>query len=280
MRERAQAARRWILLGLAFVAALAPAPALAEVRALVIAISYRGAENSELALANTLIDGRSISGSLRAAGLTDVRLVEDPDLERWGQELDNFTARLGPGDIALVYYAGHAIQVSGRNYFLTGDGAALIDVEQVMPRLTERARGTVMIIDACRNNPFQRGAAAETVMIDRPEGDARDLTAVSIPELQAAHRGLSQLGNLRGLSAVVMFSTEPGNVAEDGPPGAGSPFANVAATELRRRQSLDSAFRRIAVAVNRSTQGRQSPWRQGDLPFDVYIAGMQSFPVP
>ncbi|MBX3561321.1 MAG: caspase family protein [Sphingomonas sp.] len=255
-------------------------PASAEVRALVLAISYDGAENTELRLANTLVDGRAIARSLRQAGLTDVRLVEEPDERRWEQELAGFIARLAPADIALVYYAGHAIQVSGRNYFLTADGTALIDVEQVMPRLTERARGTVMIIDACRNNPFQRNAPSQTVRIDRPESDTRDIATVSIPELQASHRGLSQLGNLRGLSAVVLFSTEPGNVAEDGTPGAGSPFANVAATELRRRQSLDTAFRRIAVAVNRSTQGRQSPWRQGDLPFDVYVAGMQSFPVP
>jgi uncharacterized caspase-like protein len=88
------------------------------------------------------------------------------------------------------------------------------------------------------------------------------------------------LGDLRGLSAIVLFSTEPGNVALDGDAGRGSPFAKIAAKELARRQSLDSAFRRIAVAVNKTTGGQQSPWRQGDLPFDVYIAGMADFPVP
>ena len=62
--------------------------------------------------------------------------------------------------------------------------------------------------------------------------------------------------------------------------GNGSPFAKQAARELARRQSLDSAFRRIAVAVNKATGGQQSPWRQGDLPFDVYLAGMAEFPVP
>ena len=78
----------------------------------------------------------------------------------------------------------------------------------------------------------------------------------------------------------MLFSTEPGNVALDGDAGVGSPFAKFAAKEISRRQSLDSAFRRIAVAVNKATGGQQSPWRQGDLPFDVYIAGMADFPVP
>jgi uncharacterized caspase-like protein len=91
---------------------------------------------------------------------------------------------------------------------------------------------------------------------------------------------MAQLGDLRGLSAIVLFSTEPGNVALDGDAGAGSPFAKYAAKELARRQSLDSAFRRIAVAVNKATGGQQSPWRQGDLPFDVFLAGMADFPVP
>ncbi len=262
-----------ILLGCGLLAAPAAA---AEVRALILASSYDGAENSALRLANTVTDGRTIAAALGRAGVRDVRLVEEPDLSRWESELTAFLERVASDDIALVYYAGHAIQVSGRNYFLSGDGLSLIDVEQMMPRLTARARGTILVIDACRNNPFRRSAAAASMEVE----GARSLPTVSIAELTASHRGLSQLGDLRGMSAIVFFSTEPGNVAEDGPPGAGSPFANAAAEELRRRQSLDSAFRRIAVRVNRATDGRQSPWRQGDLPFDVYIAGMQSFPVP
>ena len=265
-----------LLLALIGLALAATPAAASEVRALILASSYAQAENSALRLANTIIDGRAVAAALGRAGLRDVRLVEEPDLARWESELSAFLDRLGRDDIALVYYAGHGIQVSGRNYFLSGDGLSLIDMERMMPRLTERSRGTILIIDACRDNPFRRGDAAASLEVEA----ARALPTVSIAELTASHHGLSQLGDLRGMSAIVFFSTEPGNVAEDGPPGAGSPFANAAVEELRRRQSLDAAFRRIAVRVNRATQGRQSPWRQGDLPFDVYIAGMQSFPVP
>lgn len=248
----------------------------AEVRALVVASSYTESANPALRLANTLVDGRNIAEALRRAGVRDVRLVEEPDLAGWEAEITAFADRLGPSDIAVLYYAGHAIQVSGRNYFLAGDGTSLIDMERMIPRFSAEARGAVLIVDACRNNPFQRGSGADAMAVEA----ARTLSTVSVEELAAAHRGLSQLGDLRGMSVVAFFSTEPGNVAEDGEPGAGSPFATAFAAEVRRRQSLDSAFRRVTQRVNRATEGRQSPWRQGDLPFDVYLAGMQSFPVP
>ena len=255
----------------------APAPAAAaEVRALVVASSYAGSADPALRLANTLVDGHNIAEALRRAGVRDVRLVEEPDLARWDAEVAAFADRLGPSDIAVLYYAGHAIQVSGRNYFLAGDGVSLIDMERMIPRFSGQGRGAVLIVDACRNNPFRRGSGADALAVEA----ARNLSTVSVEELAAAHRGLSQLGNLRGMSVVAFFSTEPGNVAEDGAPGAGSPFAIAFAAEVRRRQSLDSAFRRVTQRVNRATEGRQSPWRQGDLPFDVYLAGMQSFPVP
>jgi uncharacterized caspase-like protein len=272
----------WIRAAMAAVAVLAlcslrPASARAEIRSLILAASYERASGDVPTLANTIRDGRAIASALRQAGLADVQLIEEPTAARWEEALARFEAGLSPDDIALVYYAGHALQVSGRNYFLAADGTTLIDIEQMLPRL-QRARGTILIVDACRNNPFQHGTASETVAIAR--GDSRALQTVSIGELAASHRGLSQLGNLRGMSAIVLFSTEPGNVALDGAPGEGSPFALAVAAELRRRQSLNSAFRRISVAVNRTTEGAQSPWRQGDLPFDVYIAGMQNFPVP
>ena len=92
--------------------------------------------------------------------------------------------------------------------------------------------------------------------------------------------GLAQVGDLRGLSTVVFFSTEPGNVAIDGEAGKGSPFAKVLAKEIRKRQSLDDLLRRTAVRVNKMTDGAQSPWRQGDIPFDVFLAGMKTMVIP
>ena len=254
-------------------------PAQAEVRALILTSDYVAASDTELRLSNPVVDGRAVAASLRKAGIRDLRLVEEANAQRWQQEFDAFARRLSRDDIALVYYAGHGFQIAGQNYFVTADGDTLIALEEVMKQLTARAKGTIMVIDACRENPLTAQADPFTVLGIDP-GTSRTMATIRMGDIEAKSSGLAQLGDLRGLSAIVLFSTEPGNVALDGDPGRGSPFAKYAARELGRRQSLDSAFRKIAVDVNRATQGQQSPWRQGDLPFDVFIAGMTDFPTP
>ena len=265
---------RQLVLGLLLV--VGANPASAEVRALVLSADYVNALDPGMRLSNPVTDGRAISRALRTAGVKDLQLAEEAPAERWQSEVQAFTSRLRPDDIALVYYAGHGFQIGGQNYLVTADGDTLIALDEVMKQLTAKAKGTILIVDACRENPL---AASEQLQV-RSIGAARAVQTVRMTEIEARSKGLAQLGDLRGLSAIVLFSTEPGNVALDGDPGAGSPFAKLAAKELARRQSLDSAFRRIAVAVNKATGGQQSPWRQGDLPFDVYIAGMTDFPVP
>ncbi|MES2904276.1 MAG: caspase family protein [Pseudomonadota bacterium] len=267
------------LIALAILLVIGANPAQAEVRALILASDYGAASDPDLRLSNPVVDGRAVAASLRKAGVTDLRLVEEANAQRWQQEFESFARRLSRDDIAFVYYAGHGFQVSGQNYFVTADGDTLIALEEVMKQLTARAKGTIMVVDACRENPLSAQSDPFTVLgID--QSTSRTMATVRMGDIEAKSRGLAQLGDLRGLSAIVLFSTEPGNVALDGDPGSGSPFAKYAARELGRRQSLDSAFRRIAVAVNRATKGQQSPWRQGDLPFDVFLAGMTDFPTP
>jgi len=254
-------------------------PASAEVRALVLSADYVAALDPDMRLANPIVDGRQIAAALRKGGVKDLRLAEEAVAERWQSEFQAFANRLQPDDIALVYYAGHGFQIGGQNYLVTADGDTLIALDEVMKKLTARAKGTIMIVDACRENPL--AASANPLEVRSVEaGASRSIQTIRMTEIERKSKGMAQLGDLRGLSAIVLFSTEPGNVALDGDAGAGSPFAKFAAKELARSQSLDSAFRRIAVAVNKATGGQQSPWRQGDLPFDVYLAGMADFPVP
>jgi uncharacterized caspase-like protein len=254
-------------------------PASAEVRALVLSADYIAALDPDMRLANPVVDGRQIAAALRKGGVKDLRLAEEAPAARWQSEFQAFASRLQPDDIALVYYAGHGFQIGGQNYLVTADGDTLIALDEVMKKLTARAKGTIMIVDACRENPLAASAnPLEVRSVDA--GASRSIQTIRMTDIERKSKGMAQLGDLRGLSAIVLFSTEPGNVALDGDAGAGSPFAKYAAKELARSQSLDSAFRRIAVAVNKATGGEQSPWRQGDLPFDVYLAGMADFPVP
>lgn len=258
-------------------------PAHAETRALVLASSYEGASSRELYLPNPVVDGVSMVETLNRAGVDDVIFAREPTATDWQRSVERFTARLTPEDIAFVFYAGHGIQYQGANYLLASDGETLIALDSVLQEISSRARGTVVVIDACRNNPFLSEPGSDTLKVRALtiKKAEESVESVAIADLTESTQGLAQVSNLTGLSTVVFFSTEPGNVAEDGKvPGKGSPFARAIARELWKRQSLDEVFRRTAIRVNKSTRGRQSPWRQGDLPFDVYLAGMKSLPAP
>jgi uncharacterized caspase-like protein len=267
-------------------------PSGAEVRALIWASDYSQSHNSELELKNTLVDARAVSDMLRKLGLRDVHVIENANAATWDSEMQGFADRLGPDDVGFLYYAGHAVQVGGRNYFLAADGSTLISSEEVLSTIMGKGRGTVFLIDACRDNPF-RNQAAEKKQLKISEiganasgtkgtdkAKSRTMETLSLNELARAQAGLSQMGNLRGKNTIVLFSTDPGNVALDGEPGTGSPFANAVVSELSKRQSLDSAIRRIATQVDERTKSRQAPWRQGDLNFPLFLAGQPRFPVP
>ena len=258
-----------------------PSIARAEVKALLIASNYESAKDENLKLANPLADLRLVRSSLRNTTVSDLVSVEEPSVGDWERVFDNWLDTLSGDDIGMFFFAGHGFQFDGLNYLLSSDGTALIPLDALVTQITQRARGAVIIIDACRNNPYFDAEPEEDLQIVAIAGASRSLGFIRLEDMSGAASGLAQLGNLRGLSAVAFFSTEPGNVAEDGDhPGKGSPFAIEFAKQIDRRQSLDEVFRKTAIAVNKRTDQRQSPWRQGDLPFDVFISGMRALPIP
>jgi uncharacterized caspase-like protein len=284
MNGRAKPSKRWLqgLLWFA-VCALLFGQAGAAVHVLILASDYREAKDTGLRLDNTLVDAHAVNELFGTLGLPDVRLVENPNAESWQREIDALAGRLTSDDVAILYYAGHAVQVGGSNYFLAADGSTLILSEQVLSTVMLKARGTVFLIDACRDNPFKDPSAqsSRNVRIGAvAPAKGRNMPTVSLAELARASTGLSQMSNLRGKNIIVLFSTDPGNVALDGEPGRGSPFANAVVRELGKRQSLDAAIRRITADVDVATSSKQAPWRQGDLSFPLFLAGQPRFPVP
>lgn len=258
-----------------------PTAVHAEVKALLIASNYENAEDEALRLANPRADLRLIRSSLGKTNVRDLTVLEEPSAEEWQAGFDAWLNTLSGDDIGMFYFAGHGFQFDGLNYLLSSDGTSLIPLDALVTQITQRARGAVIIIDACRNNPYFDAEPEEDVQIVAIDGATRSLNYIRLEDMSGAGQGLAQLGNLRGLSAVAFFSTEPGNVAEDGDqPGKGSPFAIEFAKQIDRRQSLDEVFRKTAIAVNKRTDERQSPWRQGDLAFDVFVSGMRALPIP
>lgn len=269
------------VLALAFALLVLPKAAQAEVKALLIASNYEKAEDERLKLANPIADLRLVRSSLRSTTVRELTVMEEPTSTEWQEGFDAWLDTLTGDDIGMFYYAGHGFQFDGLNYLLSSDGVSLIPLDALVTQITQRARGAVIIIDACRNNPYFEADPEARLDILPIDGATRNLSFIRLEDMSGAGDGLAQLGNLRGLSAVAFFSTEPGNVAEDGDQaGKGSPFAIEFAKQIDRRQSLDEVFRRTAIAVNKRTDERQSPWRQGDLAFDVFVSGMRALPIP
>ncbi len=116
---------------LAFLAiGFAYAPVSAETRALVMASNYDLLDaDPALFLANPLEDSSIVASALEKGSVDSLTVVREPTIKDWTKTFDKFVASLGPDDIALLYYAGHGLQIEGRNYFLASDGVSLIPLD-------------------------------------------------------------------------------------------------------------------------------------------------------
>lgn len=186
-----------------------------------------------------------------AAALTDMGfdVVAGNDLDRSGllRKLAEFRGKLQPGGIAIVFYAGHAVEVSGENWLLPVDNAQIksqadvpihaISAQHLLAKVEEGgARLNVLILDACRNDPLPRTA-------------------------RSSRQGLAAIQTRA--STLVAYSTAPGMTAEDGS-GRNSVYTNLLKDALRTPGiSVTDLFNKVGAQVRDSTGGAQTPWNSG-----------------
>lgn len=227
-------------------------------------------------LANPGRDAAAMGGLLKEAGF-DATVATDLPLAGMRTAVEAFVKRLeraGPSATALVYYAGHAVQVGGTNYLLPVDAKlgsdadvprAALSLSEVLRMLDgSRAVNKVVMLDACRDNPFL-GAPGTA-----PEG----LSLVDLPTrgLQLGQQGEAGLARIESKGGtLVAFATSPGATAFDGG-GENSPFA--AAFLKAARQPgipIEQVFRQVRIAVHEATNGSQTPWETSSLVADVVL---------
>ena len=224
------------------VLSFATLPARAESRfALVIG---NGAYKNVPALSNPPNDAEDVAATLKSLGFK-VTLKLDLDLAAMQRAIDEFALRSVDADVSLFYYAGHGLQLAGRNY-LVPVGAELRKLDDLATRmvaldpvLAELGKGRglhLVFLDACRNNPF----AGAGVALPAP--------------------GLARVGKLPGF--FITFATQPDNVAFDGR-GRNSPFATAFLAHLAT-PGADISSMMIAVRndVFAATGGQQNSRRQ------------------
>ena len=213
-------------------------------------------------LKNPVNDAQAVAGALRNLGF-QVIYRENATQREMIEGLREFSNRARKSQVRLLYYAGHGVQLRGRNYLIPVDTGALsedeipqkgADVTELLERLGTLTEGVnLIVLDACRNNPF----AASTAQL----ADGRHVRT----------RGLGpQGGGLAPLQApsgtLIAFSTAPGAVAIDNPLQRNSVYtrhllANLAVPGL----AIEKLFKQVRVAVAQETQQQQVPWETSSL---------------
>jgi uncharacterized caspase-like protein len=222
-----------------------------------------GAYQSATRLPNPSNDAADMASALRALDFTVV-VATDVDKGAFDRKLREFAHALRTARTAVFFYAGHGIQVAGKNYAIPVDAkletaadlqVETVDIDQIVAVMqSDENRVNLVFLDACRDNPLTRSFA-------------RGLPATRAASVGA---GLSALEAGRG--TLIAFSTAPNKVALDGS-GRNSPFTQALLKHIRT-PGLDIAFvmRRVTAEVETWSGGKQVPWMHASLTTDVVLA--------
>ena len=239
-----------LVLSLAAVCATAPAGAAAPERRVALVIG-NGAYRFAPALENPTIDARGVAAALRRIGF---EVIDGYDLGflEMRAKLAEFAGAIADTKAALVYYAGHGVSVEDENFLLPVDISLksvtdldinAINIDLILRQMRREERVNVVILDACRDNPFAKELAAST----------KNRSSVS-------ERGLSRI-DVSAKGTLIAFATDPKSVAADGPKGSHSPFTLALLKHIETPgASIDTILNRVRADVWETTNKRQMPW--------------------
>jgi Caspase domain len=202
-------------------------------------------------------DAQSMAQFLNSAGF-EVISATDLTQNDMLKVVQDFSARIaahGPNTVAMIYYAGHGVQLAGENYLipvdakisspsdLANNSVRLVDIMATLEAIPSRLR--IVVLDACRNNPF--------------------------PTVNDAGRGLAIVDAPNG--SIVGYSTAPGAEALDGS-GGHSPYTAAFLRDAHEPNvPIEQLFKRVRLDVNHATEGQQTPWESSSLTSDFYFFG-------
>jgi uncharacterized caspase-like protein len=228
-----------------------------------LALVVGNAAYKDSPLTNPVNDARAIAQALRESGFS-VTLVENSDLRAMQAALRRFGDQLRAGGTGLFYFAGHGMQIKGRNYLLPVGGNIdredevayqAVDAQAVLDKMEAAGNGNnIMILDACRNNPFTRS-------------------------MRSGQSGLAQMDAPVG--TLVAFATSPGSVASDGS-GQNGLYTQYLLSAMRSPGlKLEDVFKQVRSQVRKDSQGKQVPWESTSLEGDFYFLAPKSIaPTP
>lgn len=215
-------------------------------------------------LANPVNDVRAMKTALEGLGFT-VFKYENCSQRDMKEAMDEFGSKLKGQDVGLFFYAGHGVQVSGYNYLIPVDANLsnqkkveydCVRADRVLADMEHAdVRTSVVILDACRDNPFERSWQRGK------EGS-----------------GLAFMNAPYG--SLIAYSTAPGKTALDGSTG-NSPYTAALLEHIRSPNiTVLQMFQRVRSSVARASHDKQIPWESTSLKGDFYFAALGKTPGP
>ncbi len=234
---------------------LSVAPAAAVANEQRVALVIGNATYKEAPLRNPVNDATDMAAELKQMGFS-VTLRTNSGPREMRAAIREFSQSLRKGGVGLFYFAGHGVQAKGRNYLIPVNADIreefeledeAVDANRVLAGMEEAGnRVNIVILDACRNNPFARS-------------------------WRSAASGLAQMSAPAG--SFVAFATAPGSVAADGS-GRNGLFTENLLRSLREPDSdIDRVFTRVTAGVARTTANKQVPWKSSSLTGEFRFRG-------
>ncbi|MEY3251643.1 MAG: hypothetical protein RL227_616, partial [Pseudomonadota bacterium] len=218
-----------------------------------VALVIGNAAYREAPLANPVNDARAMAQTLRDAGFATT-LLTDANQQQMVEALRQFGDRLKGASTGVFYFAGHGMQIKGRNH-LVPVGAQIqredevpymaIDAQAVLDKMESARNGNnLLILDACRNNPFARSFRSS----------AQGLAPMDAP-----------------VGTLVAFATAPGSVASDGTGSNGLYTAHLLREMRTPGAKIEDVFKRVRASVRKDSAGQQVPWEATSLEGDLVL---------
>ena len=221
-----------------------------------------GAYKNVAQLPNPPIDAKAMAGVLRNVGF---EVVEGTNLTRdkMTEKLLDFGKRAQGADVAVFFYAGHGIAISGTNYLLPVDAdiksemdvklGAAINIDLTLDQTMSDAKVKLVFLDACRDNPF-----------------AAKIKSNSATRSVSVQPGLAEMKS--GEGTLIAFATGPGQTALDGQEGTNSPFTRALIANITQPGvEIQQAMTEVRAQVNEETNKGQLPWGHTNLIGSVYL---------
>jgi len=198
-------------------------------------------------LRNPTNDAKDMAAKLKGMGFT---VIERSNLsvKQIGSTLREFRSKLTPGSVALVFYAGHGVQIKGENYLPAVDAdisgeedvpTQSLAMRQIMDVLEDaKTRLNLVFLDACRNNPYSRS-------------------------FRSASDGLNRVNAPSG--TLISFATRPGSVAADGT-GRNGLYTGALLEQMNNQsQPIEQVLKKVVSQVKYASKSQQEPWMEGSI---------------